>query len=159
MKKSLFLFVMLFCALTCFTSCSSDDDDNSASATNVVGTYDGPLGLTINGTSLGEPISYPIVITSTDDSTIALKIADFKLGTQSLGDFMIKGCNCTYANGTYTLKGETTVSVTLAGAAVPCPTTIKGSISNSKATLTITITVPGLNQTVVVSYTGTKKAV
>lgn len=157
MKKSLFLLLTLCCSLFVFTSCGGDDD-NTAGASNVVGTYNGPLGVSVNGVSTGDAVNYPIVITATSNNTITLSIANFSFSSMNLGNFLIKGCNCTYANGVYSLNGTTSVSVNLAGVSVACPTQITGTITNDKAILSITITVPGLNQTVIVNYTGSKNA-
>jgi hypothetical protein len=156
MKKSLFLLLMMCCSLSLFTSCSKDDD-NTPSSANVVGTYNGPLGVNVNGVS-SDAVNYPIVITATSNNTITLSIANFSFSSLNLGTFVIQGCNCTYTNGVYTLTGETSVKVNLSGLSIACPTQITGTISNDKAVLSITITVPGLNQTVVVTYTGDKSA-
>jgi hypothetical protein len=160
MKKSLFLVLMMCCSLFCFTSCSSDDENNTPSAGNVVGTYNGPLGVTVDGTSTGDAVNYPIVITATDDNTITLSIANFSLSALgNLGNFQIKGCSCTYANGVYTLSGTTSVSIKLGLVSLPCPVAISGNITSDKATLNIIITVPGTTtQKVVVTYVGTKKS-
>lgn len=157
MKKKLVFLLLMCCTMLPFTSCSSSDDDPTI-AKDVVGTYNGPMGITINGASAGDPTDCNILIAaSSDKSKVKLSIANFSFGSVPLGTIAIDGCSCTYANGKFTLNGASPVTVNLGGSDITCPTTVTGTVSDDKVTLSLTINVPGLNQSVVVTYTGTRQ--
>ena len=155
MKKKLAFLLLLCCALLPLTSCGGDDDNDPTVASDVVGTYNGPMGIVVNGVSTGASSNYDIAITQTSDGTVKLGISNFTFGTSNFGNLSIGDCKCTYSNGKFVLDGTTTVTVNLAGVSIPCPVTVSGNITNNVATLTLNI-IAG-TQTVVVSYTGTRK--
>ncbi|MDD4760127.1 MAG: calycin-like domain-containing protein [Bacteroidaceae bacterium] len=157
MKRKLAFLLLMCCTLWPMASCSSDDNNDPTIDSNVVGTYSGPMSIAINGQLVGEPVNHSVIISkSTDKSSVKLSIADFSFGTLNLGTITIDGCKCDYANHTFSLSATSTVTISLGTTNLTCPTKVTGTVVDKTTTLNLDITVPGLNQAVTVTFSGTR---
>lgn len=156
MKKSLLYLFALICSMGIFTSCSDDDELTMSQVieTELAGTYEGKLGISVNGSELAKDIAQNISLSkSTTENAVKLELKNFTFMGMTLGDIVVDPCTVTESNGTYTFKGAQTLTLSLVGS---CPVEVSGTINGKNIDIDIAVEATALQQTVDVTFVGTK---
>ena len=156
------------CAAIAFTvACSKDDGGNGTDTAtgsieqNVVGNYDGTLGVSVSG---GEPATQDqsITISMAENSTDAIDLAvtDFAFSGIELGTIKLSGLPVSESNGTYSFATSEPQTLSLDvlgnGIMLDCSVTAEGTVTNGKLSLKLDIAV--LVMTVNVTFEGDRVA-
>lgn len=169
MKKRLFYLFALICSMGLFTACSDDETETKEEmtleqviTTELAGTYDGTLGIIVNGQSLGS-MEQSIILSksSSADNSLKLELKNFEFIlptpfdiTVDPFDITVDPCAVTESNGTYTFAGSQEVAVGMLG---NLPVKVSGTIKGDNITIDITVDATALlGQTVNVSFEGTQ---
>lgn len=138
-------------------ACSNNEDESKTNG-NIIGAYNGPMDIKVDGTSQSDTdIAHEVVIKqATDTSKTNVSIANFSIFEHDLGTISINDCDYIQNEGKYLLHGSTNIILNM-GLDLKCPTNISGTVIGNTITLTLNIEVPSLDQSVVVSFTGVKK--
>ena len=160
MKKSYFYYMFaLICSTCMFTACGDDDDDDvtvesgsatsSLTVTDIVGTYDGDMDISIAGTTMFEDQSTTIYVEEEDESTVTISLYDFTLAGYLTDGLDIQAeCTATLSDDEYVLNGTTTVEISGNEMSV----VVSGEADGDELDLDITITY----NSIVVEFEGTK---
>lgn len=162
MKKRLFYLFALICSMGLFTACSDDETETKEEmtleqviTTELAGTYDGTLGIIVNGLSLGS-MEQSIILSksSSADNSLKLELKNFEFILPTPFDITVDPCAVTESNGTYTFAGSQEVAVGMLG---NLPVKVSGTIKGDNITIDITVDATALlGQTVNVSFEGTQ---
>lgn len=155
MKKSLFYLFALICSMGIFTACSDDDEPTVSQVieTELAGTYEGKLGISVNGSELAKDIAQNISLSkSTTENAVKLELKNFTFMGMTLGDIVVDPCTVTESNGTYTFKGAQTLTLIVGS----CPVEVSGTINGKNIDIDIAVEATALGQTVDVTFVGTK---
>lgn len=102
--------IIAILALTSFTSCSDDDNNEplTPAAREIAGTYTGDLTCTVmNSPSTYENLSF--TVTATDETTVTITLPAFGEAPMALPSITLPGLKVSDAGGTYTIP-ETEIS-------------------------------------------------
>lgn len=138
MKKNfIYLFFVALCTVCAFTSCSSDDDDNTVNKpivlNDIVGTYDGVLQV------MGNLINEELAIEKIDDSHVRVVLDDFSYATVKLGDISADCSAVKSEDATkYKINGTAAVKVAMFGN-IELPVEVDGECNGQKLDVTISI--------------------
>ncbi len=159
MKKSFFYLFALICAMVFFTACSDDDEKSEVTLSQVIesdliGTYEGKLSITVDGVSIATDIEQNIILSaSSTENAVKLELNDFSFMGMELGDIVVDPCAVTEENETYNFQGSETLTLDIVGS---CPVEVAGTISGKNIDIAITVDATLLQQSVDVTFTGTK---
>lgn len=161
MKKSLFYYVLaMLCMVSLFTSCSKDDDAPVSTANEVVGEYSGKLNVVISMGGMDIPAGtidpQAITVTKAGDNAINLSITNFTFNEIPVGNIELKNCTLTANGDKYDFTGTTDIDK---APMLTADVAATGSFSNGTLTLDLDIdaVLGSTNQTVKVTYSGTKQ--
>lgn len=155
MKKNLFFLFALICSMSLFTACSDDDPDYTpVIEEEIAGNYKGVLGVSINGQQVAQNIPQRISVSGAGATSINLSLTNFSFSGIQVGDVALQNCPMTQNGNTYDFTGATNLNITGLTASVNAT----GNIGNGTVSITMDIdaTLGTVEQTVVVTYTGTK---
>ena len=155
MKKNLFFLFTLICSMSLFTACSDDDPDYTpVIEEEIAGNYKGELGVSINGQQVAQNIPQRISVSGAGATSINLSLTNFSFSGIQVGDVALQNCPMTQNGNTYDFTGATNLNITGLTASVNAT----GNIGNGTVSITMDIdaTLGTVEQTVVVTYTGTK---
>ena len=150
------------------------ENENGSIATDVVGTYDGKLTITTEG-STDEPTeqdqSIAITMTENSENAVDLSVTDFSIGSMKIGTIALTNLQVTESDGIYTFATDAAQSITLGGSAAAliqsCVVEAEGSVTDGALTLSLDIVAtlvqftPDSDPTVMnvtVTFTGSKAA-
>ena len=155
MKKNLFYLFALICSMSLFTACSDDDPDyTQVISEEIAGNYKGELGVSINGQSVAQGMPQRITVSGAGATAINLSLTNFSFSGIQVGDVALENCPMTQNGTSYDFTGTTNLNVSGLTASVNATGTIgNGSVS---ITMDIDAMLGTIEQTVVVTYTGTK---
>lgn len=161
MKKNLFycLFAVL-CAVSVFTSCSSNDEPGTTVPVNadVTGNYKGKLDVTVTqgGADIpgGSAENQMVTVSKVGESAVNLSITNFSFMGFEFGNINLNDCQLTASGSNYTFTGSTKVNLGILTADVNAEGVFAGN--NLTVNMDITATLGGVNQHVKAVYTGTK---
>lgn len=159
MKKNLFYLFALICSMGLFMSCSDDEKDELTLSqiieTQLSGTYTGKLGITVNGAPIAADIDQNISLykSTSNENAVKLELKDFTFMQMPLGDIVVDPCVVTEDAGTYTFKGNQTLEFNMVGS---CSVEVSGIVSGKNIDINIAVDASALQQTVDVTFTGTK---
>ena len=137
-------------------ACSEDDPDyTEVIETEIAGGYKGELKVNVDGTDLGT--SYQkVTVEKAGTTSINLYIKNFSFMNIPVGDVDLLNCPLSENNGAYEFTGTTTVKVESAG--LDAAVDAQGTVAGGKLSLNLDIkaTLGTLEQTVKVTFEGTK---
>ncbi len=141
--------------MSLFTACSDDDPDYTpVIEEEIAGNYKGVLGVSINGQQVAQNIPQRISVSGAGATSINLSLTNFSFSGIQVGDVALQNCPMTQNGNTYDFTGATNLNITGLTASVNAT----GNIGNGTVSITMDIdaTLGTVEQTVVVTYTGTK---
>lgn len=162
MKKSLFYLFALLCSVSLFTACSDDDDEGNGApveeslAKQIVGTYNGELNVSVDGTPLPSSRQQIYIKESGNAATLELKDFSIQIGEVLLpvGDIIFPNVPVENVNGQITLK-ETSVVIDHPDLK-ELQATLSGTEKSGKIDLAITVFATVLGQNIDVTFSGDK---
>ena len=155
MKKNLFFLFALICSMSLFTACSDDDPDYTTVINEeIAGNYKGTLGVSINGQAVAQGMPQRITVSGANATSINLSLTNFSFSGIQVGDVSLENCPMTQNGTSYDFTGTTELNITGLTASVNAT----GTIGNGNVSITMDIDamLGTIEQTVVVTYTGTK---
>lgn len=155
MKKNLFFLFALICSMSLFTACSDDDPDYTTVINEeIAGNYKGTLGVSINGQPVAQGMPQRITVSGANATSINLSLTNFSFSGIQVGDVSLENCPMTQNGTSYDFTGTTELNITGLTASVNAT----GTIGNGNVSITMDIDamLGTIEQTVVVTYTGTK---
>ena len=155
MKKNLFFLFALICSMSLFTACSDDDPDyTTVISEEIAGNYKGELGVSINGQTVAQGMPQRITVSGAGATAINLSLTNFSFSGIQVGDVALESCPITQNGTSYDFTGTTNLNVSGLTASVNAI----GTIGNGNVSITMDIDamLGTIEQTVVVTYTGTK---
>ena len=155
MKKNLFFLFALICSMSLFTACSDDDPDYTTVINEeIAGNYKGTLGVSINGQAVAQGMPQRITVSGANATSINLSLNNFSFSGIQVGDVSLENCPMTQNGTSYDFTGTTELNITGLTASVNAT----GTIGNGNVSITMDIDamLGTIEQTVVVTYTGTK---
>ena len=155
MKKNLFFLFALICSMSLFTACSDDDPDYTTVINeDIAGNYKGTLGVSINGQAVAKGIPQRITVSGANATSINLSLTNFSFSGLQVGDVSLENCPMTQNGTSYDFTGTTELNITGLTASVNAT----GTIGNGNVSINMDIDamLGTMEQTVTVTYTGTK---
>ena len=155
MKKNLFFLFALICSMSLFTACSDDDPDYTTVINEeIAGNYKGTLSVSINGQAVAQGIPQRITVSGANATSINLSLTNFSFSGLQVGDVSLENCPMTQNGTSYDFTGTTELNITGLTASVNAT----GTIGNGNVSINMDIDamLGTMEQTVTVTYTGTK---
>ena len=162
MKKFKFSFAAMMVAMlsmcVAFTSCSSDDDnDTVAAAKEIVGSYTGNLAMTV----MGEPSTNDNItmkFEAVDNATVKVTLPAFGGGMMALPALEVPAVKVSGSNGAYAFSQENYAgTVTVKGAEKKYTVTLQGTLKNNILTVNYTVQYGKMPQPMIGKFVATKK--
>ena len=141
--------------MSLFTACSDDDPDYTTVINeDIAGNYKGTLGVSINGQAVAKGIPQRITVSGANATSINLSLTNFSFSGLQVGDVSLENCPMTQNGTSYDFTGTTELNITGLTASVNAT----GTIGNGNVSINMDIDamLGTIEQTVTVTYTGTK---
>lgn len=153
--KLLFHSIITALALTSFTSCSDDDNNepSTPAASEIAGTYTGDMTCTVMNTpSSYENLSF--TVTATDETTVSITLPAFGEAPMALPAITIPDLKVSGENGTYTIPETTISGKTDNDKTYTC--TVQASVSSKTLTINYSLKYGAMPMAMICNSTATK---
>ena len=162
MKKFKFSFAAMMVAMltmcVAFTSCSSDDDnDTVAAAKEIAGSYTSTLDMTV----MGQASTYDnltMKIEAVDDATVKVTLPACGEGMMSLPALEVPAVKVSGSNGAYAFSQENYAgTVTVNGAEKKYTVTLQGTLKDKTLTVSYSVQYGKMPMPMIGKFVATKK--
>lgn len=162
MKKFKFSFATMMVAMltmcVAFTSCSSDDDnDTVAAAKEIAGSYTSSLDMTV----MGQAFTYDnltMKIEAVDDATVKVTLPACGEGMMALPALEVPAVKVSGSNGAYAFSQENYAgTVTVNGAEKKYTVTLQGTLKDNTLTVKYSVQYGKMPAAMIGEFVATKK--